>query len=140
MSLGNGDSLLAIDHVQVFVADRAAACHWYARILGLVPVPVPELAFWATNGGPLTLSNAARSVTLALFEQAETPHRATVALRVDGPDFLAWRADLAAEPDLALRFEDHAVAWSLYFADPDTNRFEITTYDYFAVAKALADD
>lgn len=79
---------------------------------------MPELAFWAADGGPLTLSDAARSVTLALFEQAETLHQATA----------------------ALRFEDHTVAWSLYFADPDGNRFEITTYDYSVVAEALADD
>lgn len=137
MALGDGDSLLAIDHVHVFVADRDAARVWSARILGLTPVA--ELAFWAVDGGPLTLSNAARTVTLALFEQPESVHRATIALRVAGVDFIDWRRDLVAEPDLAVRLSDHAVSWSLYFADPDGNRFEITTYDYAAVS-AVVDD
>lgn len=32
---------------------------------------------------------------------------------------------------------DHDVAWSLYFADSDGNPFEITSYEYDAVAAAL---
>lgn len=137
MTVGDGASLLAIDHVQVFVADGEAARDWYARILGLMPVP--ELEFWAREGGPLALSNPARTVTLALFEQTESVHRTTVALRVRGPDFLAWQRDLEAAPDVAVRRADNAVSWSLYFADPDGNQFEITTYDHAAVA-AVVDD
>lgn len=137
MTIGDAATLLDIDHVHVFVADCGAAREWYARILGLAPVP--ELEFWAREGGPLALSNPARTVTLALFEQAESAHRATVALRVSGPDFLAWQRGLVAEPDLGVRRADHAVSWSLYFADPDGNRFEITTYDHAAVAAVVGD-
>jgi catechol-2,3-dioxygenase len=32
---------------------------------------------------------------------------------------------------------DHGLAWSLYFADPDGNPYEITTYDHAAVAELL---
>ncbi|MGB7755884.1 MAG: VOC family protein [Salinisphaera sp.] len=138
MTVGDGGTLLDIDHVHVFVADCDAARQWYTRILGLAPVP--ELEFWAREGGPLALSNPARTVTLALFEQAESTHCATVALRVSGADFLAWQRGLVAEPDLAVRRADHAVSWSLYFADPDGNRFEITTYDHAAVAEAVDDN
>lgn len=138
MTIGDGTTLLDIDHVHVFVADCAAARQWYARVLGLTPVP--ELEFWAREGGPLALSNPARTVTLALFEQSESVHRAIVALRVSGADFLAWQRDLSAAPDLAVRRADHAVSWSLYFADPDGNRFEITTYDHAAVAAVMADN
>ncbi len=97
MTVGDGGTLLDIDHVHVFVADCDAARQWYTRILGLAPVP--ELEFWAREGGPLALSNPARTVTLALFEQAESTHCATVALRVSGADFLAWQRGLVAEPD-----------------------------------------
>lgn len=138
MTLGDGATLLAIDHVHVVVADCDAARDWYARMLGLMPVP--ELEFWVREGGPLALSNPTRTVTLALFEQAESGHRATVALRVQGADFLAWRRDLLAERELTVRVADHTVSWSLYFADPDGNRFEITTYDYAAVGNALNPD
>lgn len=136
MGLGNADSLLDIDHVHVFVADRTASCTWYARVLGLTPVP--ELEFWAAEGGPMTLANPARSVSLALFMAGDNAHRATVAFRVAGADFLAWHRDLTAADALDCRASDHTVSYSLYFADPDNNRFEITTYDYADVAPAMA--
>lgn len=135
MALGYADSLLAIDHVHVYVADRETARIWYARVLGLVPVS--ELAFWADEGGPLTVANPARSVSLALFEAGGTRRRATVAFRVAGTDFLYWHRELTARDDLELRVSDHTVSYSLYFADPDDNRFEITTYDHADVAPAI---
>ena len=46
-------SLDRVDHVHVYVADRAASEAWYAQVLGLTRVA--ELAFWASDGGPLTL-------------------------------------------------------------------------------------
>ena len=33
--------------------------------------------------------------------------------------------------------EDHQVSWSLYFADPDGNPWEITTYQHAVVATLL---
>ena len=37
-----------------------------------------------------------------------------------------------------MEVEDHAVSWSLYFTDPDGNPFEITSYDYEVIQRALA--
>jgi len=127
--------LKSIDHVHVHVADRAAAERWYALVLGLTRHP--GLAFWATDGGPLTLRDPGDRVHLALFEGGPAPHRTTVAFGVDGDDFLRWRQHLAATLGREPRAVDHEVSWSLYFSDPDGNPYEITTHEHAAVRPAL---
>jgi len=123
----------AFDHVHVFVQDRVAAERWYARVFGLVRTP--ELAFWAADGGPLTLQNESGSIHLALFERPAKPCRSTIALRVPGAAFGAWQAQLARELAGGVSFEDHQASVSLYFTDPDGNPYEITSYEV-AAAKA----
>ena len=130
-------ALQGIDHLHVFVTDRAAAERWYAEVLGFARVPA--LASWADGGGPLTIADAAHSVHLALFERPRQACRSTIALRVDAAAFLAWRSHLAAALCEAPSLEDHALSWSMYFADPDGNPYEITCYDYAALAPALQD-
>lgn len=120
-------ALQAIDHIHVFVADRTAALAWYESVLGLRPLP--ELAFWAADGGPLTLADAGGGIHLALFESTPRPNRSTIALRVDAAGFRDWQAHLRQVLGTAPRLEDHQVSWSLYFADPDGNPYEITSYD-----------
>jgi catechol-2,3-dioxygenase len=128
-------SFTGIDHIHVHVADRAAAEAWYASVLGLTRAP--QLAFWATGGGPLTLADASGSVHLALFEHQPLQEcRSTIALGATAAAFMAWRARLALALGRELALSDHEVSWSIYFADPDGNPFEITTYEYDAV-KAL---
>lgn len=124
-------TLDAIDHVHVFVADRAAAEAWYGRVMGLVRVP--ELAFWADDGGPLTLGNPAGTIHLALFERPRERCRSTIAFGVGAAALLAWRAHLGVVLGRELALEDHAVSWSLYFEDPDGNPYEITTHDHAGV-------
>lgn len=124
-------SLDTIDHVHVFVSDRAAAEAWYARVLGLVRVP--DLAFWAADGGPLTVGNVAGTVHLALFERPRERCRSTIAFGVGATALLAWRAHLGAEFGRAPALVDHGVSWSLYFEDPDGNPWELTTHDHAGV-------
>lgn len=119
--------LIDIDHIHIFVADRRGAEAWYARVLGLKRSP--ELEVWATQGGPLTLRNEDGSVHLALFERPTTPCRGTVALRTSRLGFEQWREHLEALLPGAVEFEDHQLSHSLYFADPDGNPFEVTTYE-----------
>ena len=116
-----------IDHVHVFVRDRARAEAWYRETLGLAPIA--ELASWASNGGPLMLGNASRSIQLALFERPAKEGRTVVAFGVAGPAFDAWRRHLAEALGRPLDPVDHELCWSLYFSDPDGNAFELTTYD-----------
>jgi catechol-2,3-dioxygenase len=121
-------ALLGFDHVHIYVQNRSAAERWYASVLGLERSK--ELEFWATGGGPLTLQDKTGSVHLALFEQPHQKTRSTVALRVSGREYLAWRAHLRTVPNLAVTEEDHEVSVSLYFDDPDGNPYEITSYEY----------
>ena len=117
----------SIDHVHVYTPDRARAETWNSRVLGLTRVS--EFEHWATKDGPLFLSNPDRSVSIALFERPSQPTRSTIAFRVNGRDFLAWRTRLG---EMLGKVEevDHAGTWSLYFTDLDGNPFEITSYDY----------
>jgi catechol-2,3-dioxygenase len=123
----------SIDHVHVSVVDRAAAEHWYEKVLGLSRVK--DLEFWAPNGGPLTIQNHGGTVHLALFEGTPNERPSTVAFEVGAEEFGQWRAHLAKVLGVQLEAEDHTVSWSIYFNDPDGNPFEITTYEYEAVQR-----
>ncbi len=120
--------LQVIDHIHVMVTDRHAAEAWYGRVLGLRRVT--ELAFWAADGGPLTLSDPSNQIHLALFERPARPCRSTIAMRVSAKGLLEWQHHLRTELGSLPELEDHAVSWSVYFSDPDGNPFEITTYEY----------
>ncbi|TFG83327.1 MAG: VOC family protein [Chromatiales bacterium] len=127
----------SIDHIHVYVSDRAAAERWYKRVLGFSRIKAFE--FWAEDGGPLTIQNQDGTAHIALFERpAETCH-STIALGVGADELLAWKVHLAEalghEPEL----EDHQLSVSLYFRDPDGNPYEITTYEYEAAKAGLRD-
>jgi catechol 2,3-dioxygenase-like lactoylglutathione lyase family enzyme len=79
-------SLRCVDHVHVFVTDRAAAEAWYERVLGLKRMK--EYEFWAANGGPLTIQNEQGTVHIALFERPAQPCRSTVAFGVNAAEFM----------------------------------------------------
>ncbi len=117
----------AIDHVHVYTPNRAKAEEWYSHVLQLIRLK--ELEHWASSDGPLFISNAERSVFLALFERPLQTTRSTVAFRVSGQDFLSWEKHLR-EAFPSLEAVDHDHSWSVYFTDPDGNPFEITSYDY----------
>ena len=125
--------LQAIDHVHIFVKNRAAAELWYRDVLGLHPVK--ELEFWAPNGGPLTITNSENSIHLALFEYEKNEHT-VVAFSVSGEEYIKWYSHLISK-GLLVNHEDHDVSWSVYFKDPDGNPFEITSYDYEFIRLAL---
>ena len=122
-----------VDHLHVFVADRPAAERWYARVLGLKRVP--SLERWAVDGGPLTIGNPSDTIHIALFERpAAAKSRSTIALATSAQGLLAWQRQLAAELGKEPARVDHEVSWSIYFEDPDGNPYEITTYEYDALA------
>lgn len=124
-----------VDHLHVYVQDRAAAERWYADALGLRRVEA--LAHWSADGGPLTLADAGDRVHLALFERAPQPNRATIALGTDATGFIAWRQHLARWLGETPRAVDHDLSWSIYFSDPDGNPYEITSYQHGPIAATL---
>jgi catechol-2,3-dioxygenase len=128
-------SLDRIDHIHVQVADRARAERWYAEVLGLSRMA--QLESWARGGGPLTLANASGTIHLALFERAPEPSRSTVAFGVAAAEFVAWRRHLESRLGRSIEAVDHQLAWSIYFADPDGNPYEITTYEHAVTAGLL---
>lgn len=131
-------SLQRIDHIHIYVSDRSAAEAWYRNVLGFVRDE--ELAFWAADGGPLTLTDASGAIHLALFERPAQGRHATIAFSVTADEFMAWREHLRGFSDLAVTLEDHDVSWSLYFHDPDGNPYEITSYEYASLATLLSED
>ena len=124
-----------IDHIHVYVADRSASEAWYASVLGFARVP--ELELWAPDGGPLTLVDESGSVHLALFERAAEKCRSVIAFGVSAREFLAWQSHLTGALGHPIELEDHQVSWSLYFADPDGNPYEITSYEYAELSVVL---
>jgi len=135
MTAVHAPDLEGVDHVHVFVRDRAAAVQWYASVLGFEPVE--SLRSWATRDGPLTIGSRSGAIHLALFEGGTAGSATTIALAATASQFLAWRAHLGHTLGQPLAPVDHTLAWSLYFTDPDGNPFEITTYDHAQVASQL---
>lgn len=127
--------LKGIDHVHMYVRDRASAVRWYREVLGFETVQA--LLSWAGKTGPLTVQNREETIHLALFERSEPPKTSSIALGTSGEGFLAWKKHLENH-GLKLRITDHDLAWSLYFSDPDGNMHEITTFDHAYVTEQMA--
>lgn len=124
-----------IDHIHIYVSDRAAAERWYKEVLGFQRIK--ELEFWMVDGGPLTLSNTSDTIHLALFERPVQARHSTIALAVSAQAFFEWRRHLSSLLGQSIETVDHEVSWSLYFNDPDGNPYEITCYDYRTIEAAL---
>lgn len=136
MEVTMAPQLQTIDHIHVFVSNREFSEAWYRDVLGLRRQP--DLEFWASDGGPLTLTNDTGTIHLALFERPREKCRSTIALGVGADDFIEWRRHLQRVLGKELTPEDHAVSWSLYFQDPDGNPYEITSYQYEVISGRLA--
>lgn len=132
-----------IDHVELFVRDRAKSANWYRHVLGLVPHP--DLRVWSENPrGPLILASGDGSASLALFAHDNPPlNEVRVAFKISGPGFISFLDRLdhlhlnhhEGHQLSVADIVDHDVAWSLYFVDPDGNKLELTTYDIEVVAR-----
>ena len=120
-----------IDHVEIFVPDRAAAADWYARVLGLRIIA--EHADWAHDPqGPLMVGGG--GAMLAFFtgmpqQEAPVAGICRVAFRTDGAGFLQFVQHVLAVNETGVRrIVDHDKAFSCYFTDPWGTPLEVTTY------------
>ncbi len=62
------------------------------------------------------------------FPPGGMPSLRHIAFRADAANFERAQRELGAR-GIELTFEDHDIAHSIYFHDPDGYRLEITTYD-----------
>jgi catechol 2,3-dioxygenase-like lactoylglutathione lyase family enzyme len=114
-----------LDHVAVAVADLDRSEDFYREVLGLERV-IPE---WDP---PRVMASGGSG--LAMFPEADdfpgetAPHILHIAFRVDRDVFEAAQAELS-ERGIETSFSDHGAAHSIYFADPDGHRLELTTYE-----------
>jgi catechol 2,3-dioxygenase-like lactoylglutathione lyase family enzyme len=121
-----------LDHVELFVPDRAAAAAWYATVLGCEPVRGAEQ--WAADPtGPLMVSPDGGRTKLALFVGEPQGGRATagfhrVAFRLPAAAWSRFAAGLL-EQGIPTRVVDHGTALSVYFDDPYGHHLEVTTYE-----------
>ena len=126
--------LTAIDHIHIYVKDRAAAVKWYKEVMGFTPLE--QFLFWAKNGGPLTIANDTRTIHLALFENKTPSSPTTTAFSTSAAEFIAWIKHLKRH-GIQTAPIDHDLTFSLYFTDPDNNKFEITSFAYDDIKSAL---
>jgi catechol 2,3-dioxygenase-like lactoylglutathione lyase family enzyme len=119
-----------LDHVAIGVADVERSRRFYAEVLGL------ERAHDAWDR-PVVM--AAGQSGVAIFDRHGDPPPADqgdppparilhIAFRVDRDGLERARAELA-ERGLDVEFSDHGISHSIYFADPDGHRLELTTYE-----------
>jgi catechol 2,3-dioxygenase-like lactoylglutathione lyase family enzyme len=118
-----------IDHVAIAVADVERSIDWYRDVLGLER----RHAEWGTE--PAMVCAGETCVALFALEGGfePPPGRGSVAMRhlafrVDRNGFERAQEELA-ERGIQFDFMDHETAHSIYFADPDGHRLEITTYE-----------
>ena len=120
-----------IDHVALAVRDVAASVAWYQEVLGL------ERMFAESWGEyPAVVGKGTTAVALFPVESDDPKPRPSrdvlamrhLAFRADRENFLEAQAELTAG-GIEFECQDHAVAHSIYFDDPDGHQIEITTYE-----------
>lgn len=139
----------AVDHVELYVANKTEAVRWYKWVFGLDEGVTPDTHI--DNGQPALIPVG--DMTLALYQGDTTPnekpcsgiHR--LAFRTTGDDFIAMldhldklkilMTDDDGNPIKPKRAVDHGDSYSVYFSDFDHNYFEIITYEYDYVKERI---
>ena len=125
-----------IDHVALAVSDVRRSAQWYQDVLGL-----ERFYEHAWGDMPAVVGKGGTSVALFPVQGSAPggrPGRDVLAMRhlafrVDSVNFARARAALA-ERGIAVQYQDHGIAHSIYFHDPDGHELEITTYDLAGAA------
>jgi catechol 2,3-dioxygenase-like lactoylglutathione lyase family enzyme len=120
-----------IDHVALLVKDLDFSVKWYREVLGL-----ERYYEGAWDGVPTMLGKG--NTCIALFKTSSNnpnpaPDNNTIkmlhlAFKSDRENFMKARDELK-EKGIDFTFQDHEIAHSLYFKDPDGHLIEITTYE-----------
>jgi catechol 2,3-dioxygenase-like lactoylglutathione lyase family enzyme len=122
--------LEALDHVALSVHDIEHSAQWYIDVLGFERQHAGK---W--NGIPVFVGKD--QFGIALFPLGSHPRGAMekgsvailhFAFRTSRQNFVAAQ-DALKRHELPFDFEDHEIAHSIYFRDPDGHKIEITTYE-----------
>ncbi len=117
-----------LDHVAITVRDIESSATWYQDVLGLKRLHEESwgdypVFVWAGASG------------LALFPKDTTVEQRSkgqnmnhFAFRANRENFEKARKELP-ERGIEFEFQDHKIAHSIYFRDPDGYKVEITTYE-----------
>ncbi len=122
--------LEGLDHIALAVRDVERSVRWYVEVLGL-----ERQHEGAWDGVPKFVGRGATGIALFPPRPNENSPGHTdpirvlhVALRADRENFLRAQKELKAR-GIDFHFEDHGIAHSIYFHDPDGHELEITTYE-----------
>jgi catechol 2,3-dioxygenase-like lactoylglutathione lyase family enzyme len=122
--------LEGLDHIALAVRDVERSVQWYVDVLGLERQHED-----AWDGVPTFVGKGATGLALFPLRASENslgqsnPVRVLhFALRADRENFLQAQRELE-QRGIAFHFEDHGIAHSIYFRDPDGHELEITTYE-----------
>ena len=120
-----------LDHVALAVRDVRASAQWYCDVLGLVRL-------YESESGDHPAMVGVGNTMLALFpglgpDPKPRPGKDVIAVRhvafrTDASGLIEARRELE-ESGIAFELQDHGIAHSIYFFDPDGHELEITTYD-----------
>jgi catechol 2,3-dioxygenase-like lactoylglutathione lyase family enzyme len=121
--------LEGIDHVAMGVRDVEQSAKWYVEVLGFERL---HEGMW--NGVPTFIGKGNTGIALfpasheAKSSGASEIRMLHLAFRADRENFIAAQRDLEKR-GIKFEFEDHEIAHSIYFRDPDGHVLEITTYE-----------
>ncbi len=124
--------LEGIDHVALAVRDVRSSAQWYQDVLGL-----ERLYEEAWGDYPAIVGIGGTAIALFPVQgPAPKPRPAGdvlamrhVAFRADAENFATAQRELSAR-GLEFEFQNHGIAHSIYFHDPDGHEIEITTYAF----------
>ena len=118
-----------IDHVAMSVRDVERSARWYIDVLGFKRL---HEGMW--DGVPIFIGKG--TTALALFPVRERSGSSIpadirmlhLAMRANRTNLLAAQEELKRR-GIKFEFQDHEIAHSIYFRDPDGHQLEITTYE-----------
>ena len=121
-----------IDHVALAVNDPAKSAEWYRSVLGLER---RHQQVWGDRPIMMCVGNTCVALFPAKGEPVPTaPSNLAMrhlAFRADRHNFALAQTELRNR-QIPFEFQDHQIAHSIYFQDPDGYQLEITTYDLAA--------